>query len=99
MNRVRSHGTSRPACVDAQTRPSSLTALECAQMTDRAVAAALDVAQPADELEFVMHMAACTRCAATLAEFREAAARLGMAVPQIEPPAHLISRLLAAARG
>ena len=66
-------------------------------MTDRAVAVALDVAAPANELRLATHAAACTRCAATLAEFREAAARLGMAVPQIEPPAHLIGRLLAAA--
>ena len=66
-------------------------------MADRAVAVALDVAAPDDELRLATHVAACSRCAATLAEFREAAARLGMAVPQIEPPAHLISRLVAAA--
>jgi len=73
-------------------------AMSCDEFLDRAAALALD-AGDADEIRLVEeHAAACPDCARQLQEFREVAAMLGGAVPQVDPPEALRSRVLEVAR-
>jgi hypothetical protein len=70
----------------------------CDEFVDLAAAAAMD-ALDADEARRVEeHAAQCPKCATALHEFREVAAALGSAVPQVEPPVALRGQLLDAAR-
>lgn len=72
--------------------------MSCDEFLDRAAALALDSVDP-DEARLVEdHAAMCPDCALHLREFREVAAVLGSAVPQVDPPEALRSRLLEAAR-
>ena len=70
--------------------------MSCDEFLDRAAALALDSVD-AGELKLVEeHAAACPDCALSLQEFREVAAVLGSAVPQVDPPEALRSRVLEA---
>jgi hypothetical protein len=72
--------------------------MSCDEFLDRAAALALDSVD-AEEVRLVEeHAAACPDCAVRLQEFREVAAVLGAAVPQVEPPEALRGRVLEAAR-
>jgi len=72
--------------------------VRCDEFLDRAAALALD-AVDADEVSLVeAHAAACADCALSLREFREVAAVLGSAVPQVDPPEALRGEVLEAAR-
>jgi len=72
--------------------------MSCDEFLDRAAALALD-AVDADEVRLVEeHAAACPDCALRLQEFREVAAVLGSAVPQVDPPEALRASVLTAAR-
>ncbi len=70
----------------------------CKMLVDLLPGTALDVLLAEERLEVQAHVATCSRCAAELAELEEAAAVLAAGVPQVEPPADLKGRVLAAAR-
>jgi len=59
---------------------------------------ALHALDPADEREYVAHLAHCDRCRNDLAAFSETAAALALAVPPLEPPPALRRKILATAR-
>jgi hypothetical protein len=72
--------------------------ISCGECIDLAAGAALDAVEP-HELERVeAHAATCAECAAQLQNFREVAALLGSAVPQLDPPPALRARVLDVAR-
>jgi hypothetical protein len=72
--------------------------MSCDEFIDAAAAVALD-AHELDELGRVeQHAANCPDCARHLQAFREVAAALGAALPQLEPPSALRGRLLDALR-
>jgi Anti-sigma-K factor rskA len=72
--------------------------MSCDEFLDRAAAFALDSGD-ADEARLVEeHAAACPDCALRLQDFREVAAVLASAVPQVDPPEALRMRVLEAAR-
>src|SRR5215204_4778479 len=48
-----------------------------------------------ERLEFEAHLESCPSCAAEVRQAREAVDALGVAVPQVEPPASLRARVLA----
>jgi hypothetical protein len=74
-------------------------AMTCDEFLDRAAAVALDGSPEPDESRLVEeHAAQCPDCGLRLQEFREVAAVLGSAVPQVEPPEMLRGRVLEAAR-
>jgi len=70
----------------------------CAEIVDLSAAVALGAAEPGDAERVERHADECPKCAAALREFRDVAALLGSAVPQVEPPGRLRSRLLLAAQ-
>jgi hypothetical protein len=70
----------------------------CDEFVDLAAAAALDVLDSDTKRWVEEHAARCPTCGNALHELREAAAVLGSAVPQVEPPAQLRARVLDAAR-
>jgi hypothetical protein len=70
----------------------------CAEIVDLSAAVALGAAEPGDAERVERHADECPKCAAALREFREVAAVLGSAVPQVDPPARVRSRLLLAAQ-
>jgi Anti-sigma-K factor rskA len=73
-------------------------AMSCDEFLDRAAAVALDSVE-SDEARLVEeHAAGCPECAMRLQAFREVAAVLGSAVPQVEPPEGLRVNVLEAAR-
>ncbi|MGI9146325.1 MAG: anti-sigma factor [Chloroflexota bacterium] len=72
--------------------------MSCDEFLDRAAALALDCLQPAEAQIVETHAATCSGCAAHLREFREVAAMLGSAVPQVDAPEALGQRILDAAR-
>ena len=67
--------------------------LSCEEFLDLAAAVALDASEPEDVRRVEEHAASCPACRARLDEFRLAAAALGAATPQIEPPAEVRARL------
>jgi hypothetical protein len=72
--------------------------MTCDEFLDLSAAAALDALEPAELERLEEHAADCPLCAARLNEFREVAAELGSAVPPVDPPAGLATRLVAVAR-
>ena len=70
----------------------------CAEIIDLSAAVALGAAEPGDWERVERHADECPKCAAQLREFREVAAVLGSAVPQVDPPARLRNRLLLTAQ-
>jgi len=71
--------------------------MSCDEFLDRAAALVLDAVEP-DEVRLIEdHAATCPECALRLQEFREVAAVLGSAVPQLDPPEALRARLVEAA--
>jgi hypothetical protein len=72
--------------------------MSCDEFLDRAAALALDSADSEEARLVEDHAATCSACAQQLREFREVAAVLGSAVPQVDPPDALRSRVLDAAR-
>jgi anti-sigma-K factor RskA len=73
------------------------TPASCEEVADLAAAVALDAAEPAEARKLERHLNACQACARSVDELRTTAAVLGSALPQVEPPAHLRERVLAAA--
>jgi anti-sigma-K factor RskA len=73
------------------------TPVSCEEVADLAAAVALDAVEPAEARQVERHLSACPACARSVDELRTTAAVLGSAVPQVEPPAHLRERVLAAA--
>jgi anti-sigma-K factor RskA len=71
--------------------------LSCAEVADLAAAVALDAADPRDARNLEQHLHLCPACARVVDELRATVSVLGSAVPQIEPPAYLKERVLAAA--
>jgi hypothetical protein len=72
--------------------------VSCDEFLNRAAAVALDSVE-SDEARLVEdHAAACPECTLRLRDFREVAAVLGSAVPQVDPPEALRGRVLEAAR-
>ena len=71
-------------------------ALTCEEFLDLAAAVSLDAGDPEDVARVEAHSAACPDCAARFDEFRETSAAMSLLVPQIEPPAGLRKRLVAA---
>jgi hypothetical protein len=69
----------------------------CEEAADLAAAVALDAADPRDERRLQRHLAVCSACANSMSELRAAAAVLGSVVPQLDPPAELRERIVAAA--
>jgi hypothetical protein len=63
--------------------------MTCNEFIDLAAAVALDALEPDDYRRIEEHAEACPDCARHLKDFREVAAALGSAVPQIDPPATL----------
>jgi len=72
--------------------------MSCEEFLDRAAALALDSVDPEEATLVEDHAVACPKCAVHLQEFREVAALLGSAVPQLDPPEALRPRVLEAAR-
>src|ERR1700693_215530 len=72
--------------------------MSCDEFLDRAVAFTLDSVAPDGGRLGEGHASACADCALRLQEFREVAAVLAAAVPQVDPPEALRMRLLEAAR-
>jgi hypothetical protein len=74
--------------------------LTCEEFADLAAAVALNAADASEESTRIVekHAARCPDCAWQLDGFREAAAALGSAVRQVDPPGGLRERVLAAAR-
>jgi anti-sigma-K factor RskA len=70
----------------------------CAEIIELSAAVALDAAEAGDRERVEQHAEECPNCAAALHEFREVAAMLGAAVPQVEPAARLRNRVLLTAR-
>jgi hypothetical protein len=70
----------------------------CDEFVDLAAAAALDVLDTDTQRWVEEHAAQCPECGKALDEFREAAAVLGSAVPQVAPPTKLRTQVLQAAR-
>jgi hypothetical protein len=70
----------------------------CEEIIELAAGVAVDAVDDADRERVEKHAAECPRCAAALREFREVAAVLGSAVPQVDPPTRLRSRVLLAAQ-
>jgi len=70
----------------------------CAEILDLSAAVALGAADPSDWERVERHADECPKCAAQLREFREVAAVLGRAVPQVDPPGRLRNRLLLSAQ-
>jgi anti-sigma-K factor RskA len=73
------------------------TPVSCQEVAELAAAVVLDAAEPAEARKVERHLEACPACARSVDELRATAAVLGSAVPQVEPPAHLRERVLAAA--
>jgi hypothetical protein len=71
--------------------------VSCEEVADLATAVVLDAAEPAEARRVERHLNACPACARSVDELRTTAAVLGSALPQVEPPAHLRDRVLAAA--
>ena len=71
---------------------------QCTEIADLSAAIALGAAEPGDLERVEQHAEECPRCATQLREFREVAALLGSAVPQVDPPARLRNRVLLAAQ-
>jgi PAS domain-containing protein len=67
--------------------------LSCSEFPDLAAAVALDAAEPLDVQRVERHAEECADCGRQLAAFREVGAALGAAVPQLEPPAAVRTRL------
>jgi hypothetical protein len=72
---------------------ASSSTLTCEEFLDLAAAVALDVAEQDDAERVEQHAAECPDCATRLLEFREVAAAFGAAVPIVDPPAALRTRL------
>jgi len=70
----------------------------CDDVIELAAGLAFDAIDEADRQRVEEHAAQCPRCAAALEEFREVAFALGKAVPQVDPPPRLRSRVLLAAQ-
>src|SRR5260370_15610203 len=70
--------------------------MTCDEFIDLAAAVALDALEPDEYGRVAEHAAACPDCARHLTDFREVAAALGSAVPQIDPTAALRGRVLEA---
>jgi Anti-sigma-K factor rskA len=62
-----------------------------------AVAWAIDSLEPADQVTFEAHWHGCAHCEQTVLTMLEVAAELAYGVPDVEPPAQLRRRILAAA--
>ncbi|HEV7662750.1 MAG TPA: anti-sigma factor [Chloroflexota bacterium] len=75
--------------------PATMT---CEEFLDLAAAVALDASDSEEVRRVERHAAECPECARQLDSFREVAAVIGSAVPQLEPPAALRGRVLEAAR-
>jgi hypothetical protein len=74
------------------------TQLSHHEFSELAAAVALDGADTEDVERVEQHAATCPECARELEAYRDVAAALGSAVPQVEPPAALQGRTMAAAR-
>ena len=70
--------------------------ISCDEFLDRAAAVAVDSVDSAEARLVEEHAAACPDCALRLQEFREVAAVLGSAVPQVDPPEALRASVLLA---
>jgi Anti-sigma-K factor rskA len=76
----------------------TVDATQCDDIRGLAAGLALDVVDEDEERRVREHVARCPGCADELDRMREAAAVLGSAPPQLDPPPALRGRLLAAAR-
>jgi Anti-sigma-K factor rskA len=76
----------------------TIHAAECDDIRGLAAGLALDVLDEDEQRRVLEHVARCPECADALDRMREAAAVLGSAPPQVDPPPALRDRLLAAAR-
>jgi hypothetical protein len=74
------------------------SSVSCEEVAELAAAVALDAADPRDARKIEQHLSLCPPCARAVDEMRATAATLGSAVPQVDPPAELRERVLAAAR-
>jgi hypothetical protein len=71
---------------------------ECEEFVDLAAALAVNALDAGECTKVEQHAKDCPDCGKILEQFREAAAALGAAVPQVDPPAALRTRVLLAAR-
>lgn len=72
--------------------------MRCDEVDELAGALALGAALPEEVAAVQEHTASCERCRALLRELTATAGLLAESVEQVEPPAHLRERILAAAR-
>jgi hypothetical protein len=72
------------------------TSMTCDEFLDLAAGVALNAADAEDVQRVEEHADACPTCRASLDDFRAVAAGLGTLVPQLEPPAAVRERVLAA---
>jgi hypothetical protein len=72
--------------------------LTCEEFVDLAAALAVNAIEAGECVKVEQHAKACPDCGKILEQFRETAAAMGAAVPQVEPPAALRTRILLAAR-
>ncbi len=72
--------------------------MSCDEFLDRAAALATDSVSPEEARLVEDHAASCPQCGVHLWDFREVAAVLGSAVPQVDPPEAVRLRVLEAAR-
>src|SRR5438094_9259912 len=70
--------------------------MTCDEFIDLAAAVVLNALEPDEYRRVEEHAAACPDCARHLSDFREVAAALGSAVPQVDPPATLRGRVFEA---
>jgi len=71
--------------------------LDCSGARDVLDLLALGALDPEEAVPLEEHLASCADCSRYLAGSREVAARLGLAVPVLEPPPRLRRRIMAAA--
>ena len=71
--------------------------MRCDDVRDLLAAYALDAVDVDERDRLDDHLASCPACAEELRGYRETAALLALAVPQVEPPADLGARVVAAA--
>jgi hypothetical protein len=75
----------------------AVSGISCAEFAELAAAVAVNAADADVVREVERHAMRCPTCARELDEAREAAALLGWATPQVDPPARLKERVLGAA--
>src|SRR5437588_3144407 len=72
--------------------------MTCEEFEEISGAYALDAVTPAEREAAEAHLATCTRCTHLLQDLRGVVALLPLTVPQMNPPAELQERIMAAIR-